>query len=145
MCFSRVKRTQVIDDESDYFAADSNTWLSASERDALQKREEELRNLRFASRKDRKITLDFAGRRVVEDTSSVDMYTRDDAVVQAVHYGKKADGKRENGPTFTSDDFGALVNPTLNMEPPKVELVTMELWSNKLHSTHLKFFFTMLF
>ena len=33
-----VRRTQVIDDESDYFAVDTNRWLSDHEREALRKR-----------------------------------------------------------------------------------------------------------
>ena len=60
-----VKRTHVIDDESDYFSVDDR-WLSKADKEKLRKREEELRAQRHASRKDRKITLDFAGRKVVE-------------------------------------------------------------------------------
>ncbi len=55
----------MIDDESDYFSVDDR-WLSSKERDKLRKREEELRDKRHGSRLDRKITLDFAGRRVIE-------------------------------------------------------------------------------
>lgn len=71
---SSVRRTQVLDDESDYFATDSNQWLSPNEREKLQKREEELRELRHASRKDRKITLDFAGRQVIDEGNNMDKY-----------------------------------------------------------------------
>lgn len=69
-----VKRTQVLDDESDYFATDSNQWLSPGERDNLRKHDEELRELRHASRKDRKITLDFAGRRVLDEGQNLNQY-----------------------------------------------------------------------
>ncbi|KAK7912409.1 hypothetical protein WMY93_012620 [Mugilogobius chulae] len=69
-----VRRTQVLDDESDYFAADSNQWLSPGEREKLRRREEELREIRHASRKDRKITLDFAGRQVVEEGDNLKDY-----------------------------------------------------------------------
>ena len=58
----------MIDDESDYFSVDDR-WLSKTAREKLRKREEELRSQRHASRKDRKVvTLDFAGRKVVEVT-----------------------------------------------------------------------------
>jgi len=40
---SGVRRTKVIDDECDYFASDTNRWLSKKERDALRKKEDELR------------------------------------------------------------------------------------------------------
>uniref|UniRef100_A0A3B4B1T5 Activating signal cointegrator 1 n=1 Tax=Periophthalmus magnuspinnatus TaxID=409849 RepID=A0A3B4B1T5_9GOBI len=71
-----VKRTQVLDDESDYFATDSNQWLSPGEREKLRRREEELREIRHASRKDRKITLDFAGRQVIEEGDGLKEYYR---------------------------------------------------------------------
>lgn len=69
-----VRRTQVLDDESDYFATDSNQWLSPNERATLRKREEELREIKHASRKDRKITLDFAGRTVIEEGGNLKKY-----------------------------------------------------------------------
>ncbi|XP_030137428.4 activating signal cointegrator 1 isoform X3 [Taeniopygia guttata] len=69
-----VRRTQVIDDESDYFATDSNQWLSKQEREALQKREQELRELRHASRLAKKITIDFAGRQILEEDNNMAEY-----------------------------------------------------------------------
>uniref|UniRef100_A0A8C6Z2P7 Thyroid hormone receptor interactor 4 n=1 Tax=Nothoprocta perdicaria TaxID=30464 RepID=A0A8C6Z2P7_NOTPE len=69
-----VRRTQVIDDESDYFATDSNQWLSKQEREALQKREQELRELRHASRLAKKITIDFAGRQILEEDDRLAEY-----------------------------------------------------------------------
>lgn len=71
---SSVRRTQVLDDESDYFATDSNQWLSPGEREKLRKKEEELRDIRHASRRDRKITLDFAGRQVIEEGNNLNEY-----------------------------------------------------------------------
>lgn len=69
-----IRRTQVLDDESDYFATESNQWLSSNEREKLKKKEKELRELRHASRKDRKITLDFAGRQVIEEGNNLNEY-----------------------------------------------------------------------
>ena len=109
----------MIDDEADYFSTE-NTWLSESERRALQQREQQLRSVRHASRKERKITLDFAGRRVTEDVGSVNMYDRNDEVVQSVYYGKTQGAERERGVNFTEEDFGALVNPHIQQEPPQV-------------------------
>ncbi|ELT87196.1 hypothetical protein CAPTEDRAFT_221890 [Capitella teleta] len=107
-----AKRTKVLDDESDYFTTDSNAWLSDSEKAALQKREDELRAVRHASRLDKKFTFDFAGRQVREDVAVVDVYNADDEVVQQVHFGaKKNEGNA--APTFSEDDFVDLVNPSL--------------------------------
>ena len=47
----------MIDDECDYFSTDSNQWLHKEDRDALRKREEELRAARHGSRRDRKVRL----------------------------------------------------------------------------------------
>ena len=54
---SAAKRTQVIDDELDYFATDTNTWLSPGERERLREREQELRKARHSSRLGRAIQL----------------------------------------------------------------------------------------
>ena len=61
-----VRRTKVIDDESDYFATDSK-WLNKNERKVLKDKEDRLHKLKHASRRDKKITLDFAGRKVIEE------------------------------------------------------------------------------
>ena len=68
----------MIDDESDYFSVDDR-WLSKADKEKLKKREEELRAQRHTSRKDRKITLDFAGRKVVEVSES-------NGVLQILHW-----------------------------------------------------------
>ena len=90
----------------------------------LKKREEELREKRHASRKDRKVTLDFAGRRVVESDEVVDMYDVNDSVIQTVHYGKNGDDKTWE-PIFTDEDFEGLVNPRIPVEAPKVPTLTL--------------------
>ena len=81
---SGVRRTKVIDDECDYFASDTNRWLSKKERDALRKKEDELREKRHGSRREIKVTLDFAGRKVIdEDEREVDYDVNSDAAVLA--------------------------------------------------------------
>ena len=117
--FYSVRRTQVIDDESDYFAVDTNRWLSDHEREALRKRKEELHKQRHASRLDKKFTLDFAGRRVFEDDSdNVNMYDRNDAVVQAVNFGNPTSQQKGEG------DGNPLINPTITQPAPKVRMHT---------------------
>ena len=108
---SSVKRTQVIDDESDYFSADSNRWLNQKEKEALKKREDELRSIRFASRKDRKITLDFAGRRVIEEDPNIDVYNADDEVVQSVNFSVDTSHEKVDPGNFS------VINPDSSMQP----------------------------
>lgn len=55
-----ARRTKVIDDESDYYATESK-WLGTKEREDLQKKKEALHARKHASRRDKKITFDFAG------------------------------------------------------------------------------------
>jgi len=61
----------VIDDESDYFSVDSDRWLSASEKEALHSKQESLREKKYGSRLNRGVTLDIAGKRVVEEDVKV--------------------------------------------------------------------------
>ncbi|XP_024423334.1 activating signal cointegrator 1 isoform X1 [Desmodus rotundus] len=114
-----IRRTQVIDDESDYFASDSNQWLSKIERETLQKREEELREFRHASRLSKKITIDFAGRKIVEDESPLAEYhSKRDEAIQAIASGTlnqpltKLDRSSE-------EPLRILVNPNLYQSPPQ--------------------------
>ncbi|XP_050352168.1 activating signal cointegrator 1 [Nymphalis io] len=60
------RRTRVTDDDSDYFSANS-VWLNAAERDGLQRYQAELHDRKHASRLQKKMTFDFAGRQIVED------------------------------------------------------------------------------
>ncbi|XP_004855712.1 activating signal cointegrator 1 isoform X2 [Heterocephalus glaber] len=114
-----IRRTQVIDDESDYFASDSNQWLSKIERETLQKRAEELRELRHASRLSKKITIDFAGRKILEEENPLAEYhSRLDETIQAIASGTW------NQPLMrldrsSEDPLGVLVNPNLYQSPPQ--------------------------
>ncbi|KJE91246.1 thyroid hormone receptor interactor 4 [Capsaspora owczarzaki ATCC 30864] len=58
-----AKRTQVIDDESDYFSADNNKWLTQAQKDALKAKEAEIKRHREEAK--RKVTIDLISRQVV--------------------------------------------------------------------------------
>ncbi|XP_041034583.1 activating signal cointegrator 1 [Carcharodon carcharias] len=113
-----ARRTQVIDDESDYFAADSNQWLSKQERDMLRKREEELRELRHASHRTKQITIDFAGRRILEDQGPLDQYySRLDDLVQEMKSGSQNNTSSKQVER-NKQQLGELVNPNIIQFPP---------------------------
>uniref|UniRef100_A0A182W4P4 Activating signal cointegrator 1 n=1 Tax=Anopheles minimus TaxID=112268 RepID=A0A182W4P4_9DIPT len=108
------KRTTVIDDEADYFKTHS-IWLSDAERKKLEQLEEELREKRHASRLARKVTLDFAGRQVLDEavlsTEDVEEIFRQASLVDAPQ-GRYERGKENNDPgrmVHDNDD----VHPTL--------------------------------
>lgn len=100
------KRTKVIDDESDYFSVDNDKWLTKGQRERLRKKEEALRENRHGSRLNKKLTFDFAGRRVIEDTEDVYDPSRDNEVMNIL-----------NEKTVSNGDN--LVNPYLNIPRPK--------------------------
>ncbi|NXM10552.1 TRIP4 protein, partial [Ploceus nigricollis] len=113
-----VRRTQVIDDESDYFATDSNQWLSKQERETLQKREQELRELRHASRLAKKITIDFAGRQILEEDSNMAEYhSKLDETIAAMSCGALSEPAGSPGAEMTPHS-GVLVNPRLLQPAP---------------------------
>jgi len=107
-----TKRTKVIDDEADYFSYDNDKWLTKKQKAALQKRNDELRDKRFASRLDKKYIFDFAGRRIIEDEQDSNMYNEDDEVVQSVSRLIINEGD----PVINE---GSLVDPRITMSPPK--------------------------
>ncbi|XP_029284646.1 activating signal cointegrator 1 [Cottoperca gobio] len=112
-----VRRTQVLDDESDYFATESNQWLSPNEREKLRKKEEELRELRHASRKDKKITLDFAGRKVIDEGNDLnDYYEKLDETLMAMNSDSKSPMFCRPGGRQT---LGELVNPNIVQSAPE--------------------------
>ncbi|NWU99452.1 TRIP4 protein, partial [Upupa epops] len=114
-----VRRTQVIDDESDYFATDSNQWLSKQEREALQKREQELQELRHASRLAKKITIDFAGRQILEeDRSMAEYHSKLDEAIDAIQSGGLSQPAGSSEPTVMGGS-GVLVNPRLLQPTPQ--------------------------
>uniref|UniRef100_A0A182Y7J0 Uncharacterized protein n=1 Tax=Anopheles stephensi TaxID=30069 RepID=A0A182Y7J0_ANOST len=106
------KRTTVIDDEADYFKTHS-IWLSDAERRKLAQLEEELREKRHASRLARKVTLDFAGRQVLDEavlsTEDMEEIFRQASLVDAPQTER---GKENDDPGWIAHDSED-VHPTL--------------------------------
>jgi len=55
-----------LDDETDYYSSETNTWLSTKEKERLKSKEEAILAAREEREKQRRVTIDIAGRRVVE-------------------------------------------------------------------------------
>ncbi|OAE30814.1 hypothetical protein AXG93_857s1170 [Marchantia polymorpha subsp. ruderalis] len=62
---SSAARTTVIDDQSDYFQIDGNTWLTDKEKQLLKKRQEDEERIAEERRKRVVVTIDLLGRKVV--------------------------------------------------------------------------------
>uniref|UniRef100_G3PXV0 Activating signal cointegrator 1 n=1 Tax=Gasterosteus aculeatus aculeatus TaxID=481459 RepID=G3PXV0_GASAC len=115
-----VRRTQVLDDEADYFATESNQWLSPDERERLRKQEAELRELRHASRKDRKITLDFAGREVIDEGNNLnEYYNKLDETLMAMNSGSTSKSSVVSNRHGGRQTLGQLVNPNIMQSAPE--------------------------
>ncbi|XP_015250119.1 PREDICTED: activating signal cointegrator 1-like [Cyprinodon variegatus] len=115
-----VRRTQVLDDESDYFATESNQWLSPNEREKLRKMEEDLRELRHSSRKDRKITLDFAGRQVIDEGNNMnEYYNKLDETLKAMNSGSTTESPGYSERKGGMQNLRVLVNPNIKQSAPE--------------------------
>lgn len=68
-------RTTVIDDQSDYYEIEGNSWLSMEEKELLRKKKEEIEEAERAKRSKVIMTFDLVGRKVLmnEDDNSQDM------------------------------------------------------------------------
>lgn len=113
------RRTTVIDDESDYFKTNS-VWLSDAERAKLKKLEEELNAKKHASRRSQKVTLDFAGRQIVDEANVTAEY--EEQMLRQIADSQSND----NGMYAAHDGFGGsydnmgLCHPMLSGPPPVV-------------------------
>ncbi|PKA50718.1 hypothetical protein AXF42_Ash017597 [Apostasia shenzhenica] len=58
-------RTKVIDDQSDYYEIEGNSWLSEGEKELLKKKQEEIEEAEEARRRKVIVTFDLVGRKVV--------------------------------------------------------------------------------
>merc|ERR1719228_502834 len=114
---THTKRTHVIDDESDYYSTGTGSWTTQEEKEALQKKEEELRAKRFGSRLDRKITFDFAGRQILDDDDKIaamQLYS-EDPLSEKSEISKK---NQELIAMLTEEHSRYLVNPSIKVPPP---------------------------
>lgn len=115
------KRTTVIDDESDYFKTNS-VWLSDAERAKLKKLEEEMNAKKHASRRSQKITIDFAGRQIVDEPLVTAEYEakmlREVAATHSTDTGMYAAFDASNGNYDNLD----LCHPILTGPPPIVSI-----------------------
>ena len=111
------KRTKVIDDESDYFAVDSDKWLTKEQRKKLKEKEKAIHEQRHGSRLNKKYTFDFAGRQVVEDTFDITKYDPfNDEELKAIMKDVSANSATSNILKIMSkktEDLALVANPAV--------------------------------
>nr|GLL22206.1 activating signal cointegrator 1 [Ipomoea trifida] len=64
-------RTTVIDDQSDYYEIEGNSWLSMEEKELLRKKREEIEEIERAKRSKVVVTFDLVGRKVLLNQDEV--------------------------------------------------------------------------
>ncbi|KDP31242.1 hypothetical protein JCGZ_11618 [Jatropha curcas] len=64
-------RTTVIDDQSDYYEIEGNSWLSKEEKELLRKKKEEIEEAEKAKRNKVVVTFDLVGRKVLVNQDEV--------------------------------------------------------------------------
>jgi hypothetical protein len=109
-----------VDDQSDYFSS-SNSWLSPEERQRLQKLEEQARQKREENRGKVSITLDLAGRQVVQhEREVVDMRKEAELAGAIGTSGMTAASASSAGSSAPPTRArGTFANPFLMVEAPK--------------------------
>ncbi|XP_076354543.1 activating signal cointegrator 1 [Tachypleus tridentatus] len=112
------KRTRVIDDECDYFTVESNKWLTKEERAKMLQKQKELYAKRHGSRTNKKITLDFAGRRVLEESDKFDFQNEiGDEFFQAANFNSRT--CEEDRINDSMDNLN--IDPHISISPPIYE------------------------
>lgn len=72
-------RTAVIDDQSDYYEIEGNSWLSNEEKELIKKKQEEIEEAERAKRNKVVVTFDLVGRKVLlnkDEVSGLEMENR---------------------------------------------------------------------
>ncbi|CAF0837268.1 unnamed protein product [Rotaria sordida] len=107
-----AQRTQVIDDAADYFDSD-NKWLSKQQRIKLEKLQAQMNEKK--NPKNQKISIDFAGRRVYNETEQPGdrFYNEARAVHDNDQYELESDRIQQESIPNWDDDDNDLLNPNL--------------------------------
>ncbi|KAJ9560181.1 hypothetical protein OSB04_005341 [Centaurea solstitialis] len=91
-------RTTVIDDQSDYYEIEGNSWLSMEEKELLKKKKEEIEEAERANRNKVVISFDLVGRKVLLNEDEASEQLQNSILL------RPADNREVNGssPTRTS-------------------------------------------
>ncbi|KAF7838455.1 Activating signal cointegrator 1 [Senna tora] len=77
-------RTTVIDDQSDYYEIDGNSWLSKEEKELLKKKQKEMEEAERAKRNRVVVTFDLVGRKVLLNEDGVSELQSDNRILRPV-------------------------------------------------------------
>jgi len=133
-----ASRTKVIDDQSDYFASE-NPWLSEQEKGIMKKKQEAYDDMKNRLKRKTKVTIDFAGRRIIEEAPEMPNF--DDPAFQIT-------AKKQGSDRMTSDGSRSeIVKPEFVGELEKMRISSSDgqgkkdtpiFWSNRIQDAELQ-------
>ncbi|KAM7266873.1 hypothetical protein ACFE04_009039 [Oxalis oulophora] len=114
-------RTTVIDDQSDYYEIDGNSWLSNQEKDLLKKKQAELQEAERLKRSKVVVTFDLLGRKVILNKDEVPQLESENRILRPVDERElnriKPNPNLKLQPVFI--DPGRIKNPVKIKQPSK--------------------------
>ncbi|KAJ6765160.1 TRANSCRIPTION REGULATOR/ ZINC ION BINDING PROTEIN [Salix koriyanagi] len=82
-------RTTVIDDQSDYYEIEGNSWLSNEEKQLLRKKQEETEEAEQAKRNKVVVTFDLVGRKVILNRDEVEELESENRLLRPLDEGDR--------------------------------------------------------
>ncbi|XP_065877321.1 uncharacterized protein [Euphorbia lathyris] len=92
-------RTTVIDDQSDYYEIESNSWLSKEEKELLMKKKEEIEEAERAKRNKVTVTFDLVGRKVLVNEDELSGLELGNRILRQVAESEKEVNRIKPNPT----------------------------------------------
>lgn len=122
-------RTTVIDDQSDYYEIEGNSWLSKEEKELLKKKQEEIEEAEQANRNKVVVTFDLVGRKVLINKDEVSELELENSILLRPPDEREVNRIKPN-PTLTVQPV--FIDPGLSKKPDKGKQTNQRL-PNGLH------------
>lgn len=93
-------RTTVIDDQSDYYEIEGNSWLSNEEKQLLRKKQEETEEAELAKRNKVVVTFDLVGRKVILNRDEVEELESENRLLRPLDEGDREVNRIKPNPSL---------------------------------------------
>lgn len=93
-------RTTVIDDQSDYYEIEGNSWLSNEEKQLLRKKQEETEEAELAKRSKVVVTFDLVGRKVLLNQDDVEELKSENRILRPLDEGDREVNRIKPNPSL---------------------------------------------
>ncbi|KAF2315963.1 hypothetical protein GH714_040758 [Hevea brasiliensis] len=140
-------RTTVIDDQSDYYEIEGNSWLSKEEKELLRKKQQAIEEAETAKRNKVVVTFDLVGRKVLVNQDEVSEQESENRILRPPDERDREMNRIKPNPTLTIQpifmDPGPSTKPMKGKERDKVlpNSLCLEVTGRVQHdSNQLKYF-----